>query len=178
MTSLLLIGLRGSGKTTIGRLVAQRGARHFLDLDELVLEDFGLPTVAEIWEEHGEAAFREAETRLLGDRVLAADAPAAIVALGGGAPTAPGALPLLEDARDRGRAVIAYLRGTPETLRARLQGSEQANRPSLTGRDPLAEIDEIFAARDPLYRKLASHVLEIDDRSIEHVAASVEGLLP
>ncbi|QKK09395.1 MAG: hypothetical protein HND58_15335 [Planctomycetota bacterium] len=100
---LLLIGLRGSGKSTLGRLVAERLVADglvaaFSDLDDAVLARLGHATVAEAWNTLGEPAFRTAETACLRERVPAAlddGTPQVVVALGGGTPTAPGAAELL-----------------------------------------------------------------------------------
>ena len=161
--NLLLIGLRASGKTTLARAVAQRRRAPCIDLDRSVLADMNHPTVADAWNAEGEPAFRRAETRAL--RVALGSSPA-VIALGGGTPTAPGAADLIRDAQRAGTAIVVYLRCTPGELRSRLQSpaahSDDAlrDRPSLTGRPPLDEIAEVYAARDPLYRELADHVLE------------------
>lgn len=179
---LLLIGLRGSGKSTLGRLVAERVGAAFSDLDDAVLARLGCATVAEVWETLGEPAFRAGETACLRERVPEAvddRTPPAVVALGGGTPTAPGAAELLGEARERGLVTIVYLRAQPETLRARL-GAADANRPSLTGAGTLGEIDAVFAARDGLYRELATEIIEIDrgttiDALVERLVAIMRG---
>ncbi len=195
---LLLMGLRGSGKSTLGQLLAARLSVGFVDLDDAVLERLGCGSVAEAWAEPGEPAFRRAETDCLeawvGERRDPEyPAPARVVALGGGTPTAPGAAELLRRACETGSIKLVYLRATPATLRGRLNKTEpeaqarsltgrgerrphpdplpkgeggrhtDPNRPSLTGADPLDEIEAVFAARDPLYRELATHVIQIDE---------------
>jgi len=156
---LLLIGLRGSGKTTLGRLLAQRRGLPFLDLDELTPEILGEKTVAAAWRRHGEPAFRVAEAAAL--RRTLADPQPHVIALGGGTPTAPGAADAIRQAQADGAAFAIYLRADPATLRQRLAGAENSNRPSLTGADPLAEIDRVFTRRDPIYRELANWVIEV-----------------
>lgn len=184
---LLLIGLRGSGKSTLGRLVAERLVADglvaaFSDLDDAVLARLGHATVAEAWKTLGEPAFRAAETACLRERLpesLDDRTPPTVVALGGGTPTAPGAAELLGEARERGLVTIVYLRAQPETLRARL-GAADANRPSLTGAGTLDEIDAVFAARDGLYQELATEIIEIDrgttiDALVERLVAIMRG---
>jgi shikimate kinase len=171
------MGLRGSGKSTLGRLVAQRAGLAFVDLDDVTTSLLGEGTLAELWAQHGEAAFREAEVRALRERVLAPDLPQQVVALGGGTPTAPGAAALLRNAVSRGGIRLVYLRAGPEVLRARLARTDTLARPTLTGHGTLEEIGRVFAARDGVYRALASRVLEIGDRSVAEAAAELAELL-
>lgn len=158
MRRVILMGLRGSGKSTLGRALAQRRGVGFVDLDDRTLALLGVPTASEAFSRLGEPAFRAAETRALQQALAEPDV--GVIALGGGTPTAPGAEPLLRAAAQS--ADLIYLRCTPAELRRRLDitGGPDANRPSLTGRDPLDEITEVFNARDPLYTRLATRVLE------------------
>ena len=152
------MGLRGSGKSTLARAIGEHAGVASSDLDPMVLDRLGVSTVHEAWEGAGEPAFREAETSVLRD-VLDGD-QRCVLALGGGTPTAPGAADLLRDAMDRGLCTLVYLRLLPEQLRERLSAHDP-DWPSLTGAasgdDPLDEIREVFAARDPPYRSLAQH---------------------
>ena len=99
-----------------------------------------------------------------------------VVALGGGTPTAPGAADLLRTARDARRAIIVYLTAEADTLRTRLAAGDMADRPSLTGADPRAEIEAVLARRDPLYRDLATEVIETDSMGVEEVAGALARL--
>jgi len=170
---ILLIGLRGSGKSTIGARAAARVARPFIDLDDLALQRAGRDTIEEVWRIDGEEAFRRAEVEALRSVLARTDAP--IVALGGGAPETGGVSDLIRRARRDGRAWVVYLRALPADLRARLEdeGGADARRPSLTGADPLDEIPEVFARRDLLYRTIVDLVLEVGGKGI----AEVERLL-
>ncbi len=165
--NLVLIGLRGSGKTTIGRMVAEHLRRPFIDLDDETARALGAPTVGDAFTKHGEAAFRKAEAGAIA-RVLEADGR--VIALGGGTPTAPGAADLLRRERDAGRVCIAYLAAEAGTLRRRLAGTDISSRPSLTGADPLAEIEVVLAERDGLFRGLADEVVNTDGVSVEEIA--------
>lgn len=162
--TLILIGLRGSGKSTVGRLLANQVGGSFVDLDEVTPGILGRGTVAQAWELDGQAAFRDAESEALR---LTLEAPPAVLALGGGTPTAPGAAERINQARRSGAALVVYLRAAAGELRRRLHGPRPAgatgpgpDRPSLTGRDPLDEIEDVLAVRDPLYCSLADVVLE------------------
>lgn len=166
------MGLRGSGKSTIGRLVAAALGRTFIDLDDVTPGVLGAASVREAWDRHGQEAFRRAEVIALSS-VLQGDGR--VVALGGGTPTAPMAADLIDDERRAGRCVTIYLAATAVTLRARLAGDDNAHRPSLTGRDPLTEIEDVLAARDPLYTRLADVRLGVDRRSPEEVVGEITG---
>lgn len=171
--NLVLMGLRGSGKSTLGGLLGVRLGRGVVDLDERTLARLGCATASDAFATLGEAAFRRAETESLRDVLRT---PAQIVALGGGTPTSPGAAALLRGERDGGRALNVYLHASPDELRRRLAGTDMANRPGLLGGDPLAEIDAVYAARDPLYRSLASAVVEVGGLDSEVVADAMERL--
>jgi shikimate kinase len=172
--NLVLIGLRGSGKTTLGRSLGQRSGRAFIDLDEKTPEVLGAATVREAWDRHGAAEFRRAEVVAL-KRALAADSQ--IIALGGGTPTAPGAADLLRQEQKIGRITIVYLASDASTLRARLIAADNTDRPSLTGADPLAEIGAVLAARDPLFRDLADEVMQTDELSTDEALGELTRLV-
>ncbi|MCL4221826.1 MAG: hypothetical protein KJZ65_10715 [Phycisphaerales bacterium] len=157
--SVLLIGLRGSGKTTLGRELAQRLHRPFIDLDDETKAQLHCSTIGQAWEKYGESGFRQAEVRAL-KRVLSKTGQ--VVALGGGTPTAPGAREVIEQAQLAKTAYVIYLRAGAHTLRERLGKCDLTDRPSLTGTDTIAEIDLILARRDGLYRSLADEVIDVD----------------
>lgn len=175
--NLLLIGLRGSGKSTIGRMLAARLGREFVDLDDSTAALLSCSTPGEAFSTHGESVFRIAENRaLMNESVIGGR----VIALGGGTPTAPGVRHALEEDLREGRAVIVYLRAMPEVLKARLRATDTSTRPSLTGAGTLEEIEAVFAARDPLYRQLATHVVEVADGEnpdAEELAGRVERLV-
>jgi shikimate kinase len=156
---ILLIGLRGSGKSTIATRLGERLQRNAIDLDPEVLRELGCADVTEAWDKLGEHAFREAETLVLG-RLLEREEPM-VLALGGGTPTAPGAEDLIAAATSRGRAIVMYLAASAATLAARLP-AEDRDRPSLTGRDARDEMAYVLQARDGLYRALADHVVDAE----------------
>lgn len=168
------MGLRGSGKTTIGRLLAGRLGRQFIDLDDLTPRALGVPTVSEAFTRFGEPRFRQAELLALTEAMRTHDS--AVIALGGGTPTAPGVPDLLRTQQQQGRAVLVYLAAEPDTLRERLERADNTHRPSLTGADPLVEIDAVHAKRDPLYRGLADEVIDTDELATDQVLKSVDAV--
>jgi shikimate kinase len=166
--TLILIGLRGSGKTTIGRAVASHLSLPFQDLDDATTKILGASSVSEAFTKRGQQAFRQAETLALESALKTQNQ---VLALGGGTPTAPGAVALLKQSQSTG-AQILYLRVTAQSLRARLQ-SLTHDRPSLTGIDPLAEIDAVLAQRDPAYLALADVVINVDGQTEAATIAQV-----
>ncbi len=190
-STLILIGLRGSGKSTIAKLLAARLSRPAVDLDDLTPTYLHEQTAADALRKHGEPAFRRAELAALQD---ALKTPGQILALGGGTPTAPGVTEMLEGAQRQGKVKIIYLRASEATLRARLLpplprssgggagGSATAEgvthppehtRPSLTGKGTLEEIGVLLNLRDTLYKTLASITIDANTQSAEHLAEEI-----
>jgi shikimate kinase len=140
----------GSGKTTVGKKVAKLIGQRFVDAD-VELEARTGRSVAS-WFEDGEPAFRAAEAQLLAD--LLAEPEPLVVGAGGG-------VVVTEANRARLRqpdVTAVYLHGTPEFLASRVK--EKAHRPLLTD-DPIAVMQEMYAARDGWYREVADAVVEI-----------------
>lgn len=157
---VLLIGLRASGKSTLGAALAARLGVGFVDLDDRTARELGFDAAGDAFSAAGEAAFRDAESRALR---AACEAAPCVIALGGGTPTAPGAAAFVGLLRADGRAVVVHLDPPLATLEARLR-ADAGNRPSLTGRGVVAEIEEIARQRRPLYAALADFVFtgEVD----------------
>lgn len=146
---ILLMGLRASGKSTVGRALAEAFGAAFVDLDDRTRAELGAPSVREAFAVAGEAAFRAAEAKAL---AAVLGEPARVIALGGGTPTAPGAAEEIAQARRRG-AVVVFLDPPLEVLAERLR-AEQGDRPSLTGLGVVEEIESIARVRRPLYAAL------------------------
>ena len=152
---LILIGLRGTGKSTAGRATADLLARPFVDLDDKTAEIVGCDA-ATCFAEHGEAAWRAAEVQAL-RAALDFEHPS-IVALGGGTPIAPGAEACLRLAQAEGIARIAWLDAPPEVLLERIAGDP--GRPALTALPPLEEMQEIDRQRRPIFQRIADRRLD------------------
>ncbi len=163
---IVLMGLRGSGKSTVGRLVADRIDVPFLDLDDRTAERLGVASPAEAIDTLGFDAFRRAEAGALRESL---ETGPLVLALGGGTPTAPGAADRLGAHTAAGGRLI-YLHAPPDVLRRRLAGTDTRTRPSLTGGDTLDEIDAVYLRRDPLYRELCTELIETADRSPRQIA--------
>lgn len=174
--NILLIGLRGSGKSTLGPALAGRVGFAFTDLDDLVARAMGEESAGKAFEKHGQAAFRQMEGKIMIDVVRPLGQ---VIALGGGTPTGMVALEAIRREQAAGRAKVFYLRAEPATLRDRLRKTDISSRPSLTGADPLEEIDAVFSRRDPLYRGLADRTIIVDgsdeDAVLEKLARAAVG---
>jgi shikimate kinase len=164
---IFIVGMMGSGKTTIGRLLAKRlGWRH-LDSDEQVGRDTG-QTVPEIFAQRGEPAFRAAEARALAAAAVA-DTPT-VVSVAGGAVLDPDNRHVL-----RRGGVVVWLRAGVETLAQRV--GDGAGRP-LLGDDPAAALRHLYAERRPVYQDLAQAVVDVDGVDVRTVVDRVLAALP
>ncbi len=160
--NILLLGLRGAGKTTLAPRLAGATARRFIDLDDITAQACDAPSAGQALALRGEPAFRDAEACAL--RVLLAG-KAQVIALGGGTPTYAPSARLIRDSRAARHARTLYLHASPARLRDRLERAGVGERPSLTGAGVLEEIPALYAVRDPLYRELADVVINTDDLS-------------
>lgn len=167
--SLLLIGLRGSGKSTLGRRLAGELRRPFVDLDDETAALLKAPSAGHAIRALGLDAFRAAERRALEGVLRGAGL---VVALGGGTPTAPGAADLITAEQRHARVTVAYLRASAATLRERL-AADPTDRPALLGDDPLAEIERVLDARDEPYKHLANAVVDVDGLDLELAYAAL-----
>lgn len=156
---LILVGLPGAGKTTVGRAVAEKLGRSFLDFDEEIERREGMP-VAQIFGQKGEHGFRALELKLTKEL---AKTSGMIVSPGGGWMTNPDVAGLV-----RPPALIVYLRLRPETALARL-GAQRATRPLLMGPDPLSELKKLLVARGPAY--------ETADQTVNSELLSFQGVI-
>ena len=158
---ITLCGFMGSGKTTVGKVLADFLGCPFLDLDDLVVKKAG-KSIPEIFAEDGEPAFRVMEAQVLRKTVEKYAESTAVLALGGGAVMTPASASLLH-----GKTDCIYLRATLETLSARLEG-ETAGRPLAD--DALAAR---LAEREPVYEETAHVTVDTDGLSPEEVADEI-----
>ncbi|HEV8508821.1 MAG TPA: shikimate kinase [Gemmatimonadales bacterium] len=158
---VVLIGLPGAGKTTVGRMVAERLKAGFVDIDTILIRKEGKP-IALIFAEKGEPVFREMERKEVAAAL--ANQPAVIVP-GGGWAAQPGAL---DAAKPHGYFV--YLKARAEVAAGRAVPS--GTRPALMGQDPVEQMRELFKARDPFYAK-ADATVQTEAKSAEKVADEV-----
>jgi shikimate kinase len=161
--NLYLVGLPGAGKSTLGRQLARRLDKQFLDADRELERALGvsIPTVFEI---EGEASFRDREETML--KELAA-LTGIVLATGGGV-----VIRSANRERLKANGTVVYLHAAPATVFHRVQMSR--NRPLLNTPDKLARLEELYAGRDALYREVADVVLESDRGEIARFAAALE----
>ncbi|MFN3476326.1 MAG: shikimate kinase [Candidatus Methylomirabilales bacterium] len=165
MKKIVLTGFMGTGKTAIGRLLAERLGLSFLDLDELIEKEAGR-TIREIFAQEGEPAFRHLERELIRRLVPFEDC---VLATGGGAVLDPENLENL-----KAHGVLICLKATPEAILARV--GEGDERPLLYGHDRLTRIQELLKARAPFYEK-ADFTLDTTDLSVEEAVLRLIELL-
>ena len=158
---LLLIGLPGAGKTTVGPMVAAALKAAFVDLDDLIEREQGL-SVREIFSQRGERAFREFE-RDAAQRVLAGKP--AVIAPGGGWAAQPGAM---DGARER--CFVVYLLTKPEEAARRV--GHGRTRPLLGGADPAERMRELLKTREAFYVRADATVMT-DQRSAKQVTGDI-----
>ncbi len=165
-TRIILIGYRGSGKTTVGRLLAERLSWEFADADDLIESHAGC-SIAAIFKAEGEPGFRDREAAALRE-LCARDR--LVLATGGGAVLRPTNRELLRVA-----GFVAWLITSPEVAWQRLQidPATAERRPNLTAIGGIDEVRTLIAAREPLYRELAHFAVNTDTPSPEAVAADI-----
>ena len=158
---ITLTGFMGSGKTTVGKVLADFLGCPFMDLDDLVVKKAG-KSIPDIFAQDGEPAFRQLEARLLRQTVEKYAENTAVLALGGGAVTTPASASLLHE-----KTVCIFLRATLDTLLERLAG-ETAGR-------PLADeaMATRLAEREPLYEETAHVIVDTDGLAPDEVADEI-----
>jgi len=150
-----LVGLPGSGKSTVGRQLARRLGRPFIDTDQVIEQRVGL-SIREYFEREGEESFRDLEQSVIDELTLGEPC---VLSTGGGS-----VLRLVNRQHLKQRTQAVYLHSAPEEVFRRLK--HDRNRPLLQVPDPLARLRELYALRDPLYRESARFVVETGRPSV------------
>jgi shikimate kinase len=151
---IVLVGLPGSGKSTVGRQLARRLGLPFIDSDHVIEQRIGC-SIRSFFEREGEEAFRDIEQQVI-DELCNADG---VIATGGGS-----VLRAANRERLRGAGHVCYLRSTPEDVFRRVKHDK--GRPLLQVADPMKKLRELYAERDPLYRETAHYVIETGRPSV------------
>ncbi len=165
--NIVLIGYRGTGKSSVGKLLAERSGRTLMSTDAEVVRRAGR-SVPEIVKQHGWDHFRDLESDVCRDLAGKDDL---IIDTGGGAI-------LRKDNVDRLKVggILFWLTAEVPTISRRIGGDTQ--RPSLTGaKSFVEEIEEVLRERTPIYRAAADHVIATDGRTVGEIADAVQGVL-
>ena len=162
-TNIFLVGLMGAGKTSVGKVLARRLGKVFIDSDQEIERTTGV-RVPVIFEIEGEQGFRARESRMLAQLTQRTNI---VLATGGGAVLSEFNRTLLAQ-----HGTVVYLRAAPHDLWQRTK--HDRNRPLLQTRDPLAKLGELFTARDPLYREIADIIIDTGNQSVSSLANRLE----
>jgi len=155
---IALVGLPGSGKSTIGRQLARRLGLVSLDTDHVIEQRIGC-SIREYFEREGEASFRDIEQAVIDDVTQSHNG---ILSTGGGS-----VLRLANRVHLHSRCHVVYLRSSPEEIFRRLRHDMQ--RPLLQVEDPLSRLRDLYAIRDPLYLETAHFVVETGRPSVANL---------
>jgi len=164
---IVLVGLMGAGKTTVGRRLAKRLALPFVDSDEEIERAAGR-SISDIFDRFGEASFRDGERRVLRRLV---DGPPKVIATGGGAFMDGETRALILES-----AVAVWLQAEIDTLAER--ATRRGHRPLLRGRNPAAVLGGLAEARDPVYALAPLHVRSegmSHEEAVEAIVAALAG---
>ncbi len=164
---IVLVGMMGSGKSTVGRRLAARLGRRFVDSDKAIESRCGVP-IATIFELEGEEGFRRRESAVIDEL---SRLPGVVLATGGGAVTRDENRRLLAE-----RGFVVFLQASATDLWQRLR--RDRSRPLLQTADPRARIAELVAARDPLYLGIADLTIASARQPVEELVTDIIGRLP
>jgi len=159
--AVVLVGLMGAGKSTVGRRLAKRLGLPFADADAEIEKAAGC-SIIDIFEFHGEDSFRQGERRVI-KRIL--EGPPKVISTGGGAFIDPETR-----RRIRGKAVSVWLRTDLDTILKRVKRND--NRPLLKNSDPRGTLEKLMIERDPIYAE-ADIVVDSGDTAIEKVVDAI-----
>lgn len=164
MKNIILIGFMGCGKSTVGKKLANAFSYQFMDTDARIEEQSG-KKIAQIFEEEGEEAFRQAETALL--KQLLQEADRRVIATGGG-------MPMREEnvAYLRKIGTVVFLEASIETILERLQNDTE--RPLAAGKDREKNLRTLYEKRLPVYRGAAELCVDTDGKSFYGIIQEIE----
>jgi shikimate kinase len=165
--NLLLIGHRGSGKSTVGQLLAARLLYQFSDTDQIIMDQSGR-TIADIFARDGEQAFRRLEKKVIENLRKAQNR---VISLGGGSVMDPDNRALV-----RRLGKIVWLRAPAAVLWSRICKDPHTSRtrPNLTTVGGLAEVESVLAEREPVYESMANQIIDTVSITPEGIADSIE----
>lgn len=162
-SNIALVGFMGTGKTDVGRLLARKLDKDFVELDELIEQKAG-KTIPEIFQQDGEIAFRELEIEATRE---AAAQKNAVIACGGGV-----ILNQINVDRLREQGVIVYLTASPEAILQRTS-SDTDERPLLVAEDRTSRVEKLLNFRRPFYEHAADITVDTSELDVAGVAGQI-----
>jgi len=165
--NIALIGFMGSGKTTVGRLLAIKLGMKFIDLDEVIKDRLGME-ITEIFSNYGESYFRDVESQVVKEVFTGVDN--SVIACGGGVVLRDDNVRIINQ-----NSVVVYLRISPYEAYSRLLSCR--DRPLLNVSNRLEVINQLMRVREPLYLRTAHIVVDVDGRTPEDVVEEIIRML-
>jgi shikimate kinase len=159
-SNIALVGFMGTGKTAVGKALAEKLGKQFIELDELIEKKAG-KTIPEIFQRDGEIAFRELEIEATRD---AAEKENTVIACGGGV-----VLNQINIDRLRRKSVVVYLTALPEVILKRTS-SDEDERPLLVAEDKAAKVVKLLKFRKPFYERAADITVDTSGLDVREVA--------
>jgi shikimate dehydrogenase len=166
--NVTLIGFMGSGKTTVGKVLASRLGLSFVDTDSLVEEKYDM-SISDMFEAFGEECFRGRETKLLSE--LNASLSGSLLSTGGGLPLRTENVELL-----RQMGPVVYLRVSGAEVINRLAGD--SSRPLLSGDNVSEKVNNLLSYRQPIYEAAADYIVDVDGKSVDDIVEEISKILP
>ncbi len=160
--NVVLIGFMGSGKSSVGRIIAKKLGKRFIDMDD-VIEDKASMSINDIFAKFGEEHFRDIESEVA---LMLAEDNNLVISCGGGV--------ILREKNMRAlkkNGMVFYLKASPESIYRRVK--DDNSRPLLKVKDPLAQIKQLLSVRELLYNQWADIVIDTDSKSLEEVAEEI-----
>ncbi len=161
--NIVLIGFMGSGKTTVGKVLARELAYRFVDTDDLVEASEGM-TIPKIFETKGEETFRKSETAALSEAI---GRHHGVISTGGGIVTIKANKAILR------RGTVVYLEASPEQVYNNVKND--TSRPLLQGGDVYEKICKLLKEREVLYKDAAHYTVKVDNRTPQEIATLILG---
>jgi shikimate kinase len=163
--NIVLIGLRGSGKTTVGKLLAKRLGKQFVEMDELIVQRLG-QSIPEIINRYGWQKFRDTEAEITRE---VAKLDNVVNATGGGVVTRE------ENIRElKKKGKLVWLKANTDTLLRRIGNGK--SRPSLTGKSQQEDMETVLAERSPIYERVTDFIVDTEGKMPEEVAEAIAKL--
>jgi len=164
--NVVLIGMRGSGKTTIGKLLARRLGKQYIEMDELIVQRLGL-SIPEIVDKYGWQKFRDTEAEIT---LEVGGVDDVVNATGGGVVTRD------ENIRElKKKGKLVWLKANTDTLLKRIGNGQ--SRPSLTGKSPREDMEAVMAERSPIYQRAADFIVDTEGKQPEEIVDAIVKLL-